>query len=317
MPSWLTGIGSVPSGDDSALTATGVCAPLHPDFIKDGASFLTGTESVLTAATPDPCELLPPIIPDGFLWLNNKLSPDGLMVKDGSNRVSNWINQFTGVHAAVNALAESSPGVPMPVGEWPVWAPNLQNGLPGMVWSQPASTHLHGNYPLGTTNKPTADNAPVTILGVVRVADAIGGMMLTLRLNNDDLECGVFKRTLLGGTFQIPMSSSQDGNGVIFGHGLTPDVYDFTGQTLVVSYTFFGGGIAPIVRFNGAVVSLYSVDTTLRPYLGESGYSVGYCNANFNSIWRGNIFEILGYLGTDTAVRTAAEEYLNAKWAVY
>ncbi len=316
MPSWLTGQGSVLSGNDSALTATGVCAPLHPDFIKDGASFLTGQESVLTATTPPACELLPPIIPDGFLWLNNKVSPTGLMTKDSSNRVSTWFNQFTGPSAAVDAKSEQSPGVPTPVGQWPVWTEALQNGLPGMAWSQPNSTHMHGLYVPGTFNKPTADNAPVTILGVVRVADNIGGMMLTLRLNNNDLECGLFTRG--GGAFQIPMSSAQDTSGTIFAAGANvPIVYDFTGQTLLLSFTYFGGGISPIVRINGVTKQLFTPSTSLIAYAGNSGYSVGFCNANFNSIWRGHIFEILGYLGTDAAVRTAAETYLNTKWAVY
>lgn len=67
MPSWLTGTGSVETGNDSALTATGVCAPLHPDFIKDGTSFLTGQESVLTATTPPTCESPGECLPEGTL----------------------------------------------------------------------------------------------------------------------------------------------------------------------------------------------------------------------------------------------------------
>ncbi len=284
----------------------------RPDCQPDGHQTADGHATIARPSCFD--ELLPPIVPDGFLWLNNKVSPTGLMTKDSSNRVSTWFNQFTGIHAAVDAKSEQSPGVPTPVGQWPVWTPATQNGLPMMAWSQPNSTHMHGLYVPGTFNKPTADNAPVTILGVVRVADNIGGMMLTLRLNNNDLECGLFTRG--GGAFQIPMSSAQDTSGVIFGHGLVPDVYDFTGQTLLLSFTFYGGGIGPIVRINRATRSLYAVDTTLIGYAGNSGYSVGFCNANFNSIWRGFIGEILGYLGTDVGIRTAAENYLATKWNI-
>jgi hypothetical protein len=319
MPSWPTGQGSVGAGEDSALTADGVCAPLHPDFIKDGASFLTGRESVLTAAQPDPCgELLPPITPDGFLWLNNKLSPTGLMTKDGSNRVSTWVNQFTGVSAAVDATSEDAPGVPEPVSQWPVWTPTQQNGLPMMAWSRAAFTHMHGHYPLGTFNKPTADGAPVSILAVVRVSNPnpTGGMFLTLRRNNDDLECGLYNYGGPSG-YQAPMTCAQQNKGVIFGHGLTVDIFDFSGQTLILAYQYFGPGIRPVIRINGVAPSLYQVDTNLVAYTGDSGYSVGFCNAVFDEIWDGYIGEILGYIGTDAATFAAAETYLNAKWAVY
>ncbi len=258
----------------------------------------------------------PDINTDGFLWLNNTVaSPATMMTKDGSNRVSTWFNQVTGPHAAVDSKSEDSPGVPTPAGQWPVWTPATQNGLPMMAWSLAAFTHMHGLYVPGTFNKPTADNAPVTILAVVRVADNIGGMALTLRLNNNDLECGLFTRG--GGSFQIPMSSAQDTAGVIFGHGLTPDVFDFTGRTLLCEWVFNGGGVAPQIYINGVLQSLYSVDTTLQAYAGNSGYSVGFCNANFNSIWRGFLGEIIGYLGTDATRRVGARTYLNAKWRVY
>jgi hypothetical protein len=59
MPSWLTGTVSVETGSDSVETAFGECAPFPDEMIKDGASYLTGTESVLTAAQPPDC-LTPP-----------------------------------------------------------------------------------------------------------------------------------------------------------------------------------------------------------------------------------------------------------------
>ncbi len=230
MPSWLTGSGSALTGNDSALTATGVCAPLHPDFIKDGASFLTGSESVLTATTPPACEEPhPPIVDDGFLWLNNKVDPAGLMVKDGSDRLTTWINQFTGPHAAVDSQSADAHGVPIANSQKAVWTQNVQNGLPGMLWSRAAFTNQNAIYPDGTLNKPTADNEPVTILAVVRPFDLQGGHVLTLRLNNVDCEF-MLEHYQPAPTYQQPMSAAQDVQGVLFEEGLI----DYSNQTLLI-----------------------------------------------------------------------------------
>jgi len=265
------------------------------------------------------CEEAAPPLEDGFLWLNNThASPPSMMTRDGSNRVSTWFNQFTGVSAAVDAVSEDSPGIPTPVSQWPVWTPGVQNGLPMMFWERAQFTHMHGHYPAATFNKPTANGAPVSILAVVRVSNPnpTGGMFLTLRRNNDDLECGLYNYGGPGG-YQAPLTCAQQNKGVIFGHGLTVDIYDFSGQTLILAYQYFGPGIAPIIRINGAPRSLYQVDTNLVAYTGDSGYSVGFCNAVFDEIWDGYIGEILGYIGTDAATFAAAETYLNTKWGVY
>lgn len=57
--SYLTGKLSVLTGQGSTPTATGVCAPFPGIFLTDGASFKTGTESVLTATTPPKCSCTP------------------------------------------------------------------------------------------------------------------------------------------------------------------------------------------------------------------------------------------------------------------
>ncbi len=54
--SFQTGVGtSVETGTGSAETATGVCAPAPGLWLTDGASFVTGSESVLTATEPPAC----------------------------------------------------------------------------------------------------------------------------------------------------------------------------------------------------------------------------------------------------------------------
>ncbi len=258
-------------------------------------------------------ELLPPIIDDGFLWLNNKLDPTGLLVKDGSNRATLWINQFTGPHAALDSPSKDSNGVVLPVGQWPVWTPGAAggNGLPGMLWSRAAFTNQNTAYPPGTLNKPSADNAAVTILAVVRPFDLQGGHVLTLRLNNLDCEF-MLEHYGPNPAYQQGSSAAQDAQGTLFDIGLI----DYSNQTVLVDWTFYGPFLRPDIFINGTLRPLLAPGTTQAGYAGVSGYSVGFCNAVFSRNWNGYIFEILGYLGTDTTVRAAARSYLARKWGI-
>ncbi len=54
--SYKTGQLSVKTGQGSALTASGVCAPFPHKFLTDGASFKTAKMGVLTATTPPSCD---------------------------------------------------------------------------------------------------------------------------------------------------------------------------------------------------------------------------------------------------------------------
>ncbi len=256
-------------------------------------------------------ELLPPINDDGFLWLNNKVDPSGLLVKDGSNRTSLWINQFTGPSAAVDSPSQDAHGVALPVGQWPVWTPGAQGTLPGMLWSRAAFTNQNAIYPNGTLNKPSADSAPVTILAVVRPFDLQGGHVLTLRLNNLDCEF-MLEHYGPNPLFQQGSSAAQDAQGTLFQQGLI----DYSNQTVLVDWTFYGPFLRPDIFINGTLRPLLAPGTTQAGYAGVSGYSVGFCNAVFSRNWNGYIFEILGYLGTDTTVRAAARSYLARKWGI-
>lgn len=315
MPSWLTGTVSELTGNDSVLTGAGVCPPFPDEMIADGASFPTGvTDSVLTATTPPACGPAPPDPedPDGFLWLNNLANSTGLVVKDGSDRVTNWINQFTGIHAAVDSESQDAHGVPLsPNTLWPVWTPNAQNGLPGMLWTRAAGTNMNGTYPGGTLNKPSADGAPITIFAVVQSFDIQGGAILTLRLNNPDFETMMWLYGPAPG-FQQGSSSAQDANGTLFDDG----IINYANQTILVDWTYYDAVTPMEIFVNGVQRPLYS--TGLQPaYSGVSGYSVGFCNAIFSRNWNGYLYEILGYLGADSARRTETRAYLNDKWSIY
>lgn len=239
------------------------------------------------------------------------------MTVDGSNRTVKWINQFPPLLDADN---NDSFGFTLPVGQWPVWTPNVRNSLGAMMWSRAAHTNLNHYYPDPGPPRPTDNNEPVMLLAVVGVADNIGGNVLTYRFNNNDLEFGLFTRA--GGAYQIPMSNAQDAVGVVFGHGSTVDVYDFTGQQLLCDWSYFGPGIAPEIGIDGTLKSLYQDGLTMQGYGGNSGYTVGATNANFNSIWNGPIMEILGYrfgtfanmIANYASVRADARGYLARKW---
>jgi hypothetical protein len=166
-------------------------------------------------------------------------------------------------------------------------------------------------YPPGTFNKPTANNAPVTILAVVRSFDLQGGHVLTLRLNNLDCEF-MMEHYGPAPAFQIPMSAAQDVQGVLFNDGIV----NYSNQTVLIDWTFKGGGVVPDVFVDGTQRPLLPPGNTMGAYAGVSGYSVGFCNATFNRNWNGYLFEILGYIGQDVGVRAAARTYLARKWGI-
>ncbi len=308
MPSWLTGSGSALTGNDSALTATGVCAPLHPDFIKDGASFLTGNESVLTATTPVPCNEPPGFDRGGLFWYK----ADAGVTKNGSNQVSLWADQWPNHY---DMSPQDSGGTIAGVGQWPVWTPNLQNGLPGLIWT-PCYGCFNGTlmqhiFPNGTLNKPTADDAPVTILAVAAMTDLRGGVIMTFRMNVLDYEVGMRQN----GLYQLPVSNNGDAPA---GYSLTQN---YVGQgAILMDWEYYGQAGVPKARVNVNAVArsfLAGSIESLVAYNGVSGFSIGYRNANLQYSWPGPIYEIIGYLGTDPATITEARAYLNEKWAVY
>lgn len=294
MPSWITGTVSVQTGNDSVPTAAGVCPPFPDEMIKDGASFPTGgTDSVLTATTPPDCDVEPtPWEEDGFFWVKSYGGTDQF-IKDGSNRVSKWINQFP---PDIDPEAVNDTGVPLPNVERPVWTSVVPGASRSMFrWNKTAGpvtsvgTNLNKIYPPSTLNEPTADGAPVTFYAVVMFLDSAGGNVVTLRLNNADCEMG-YRR--YDNAESIPISSAQDGHAYF-----TPRI-DYSNQLILLKWEYNGGSPASAPKFyvNGVQIAMSS-SQLIQNYTGISGMTIGHCNASGNESPDAYFGEILGYRG--------------------
>lgn len=261
----------------------------------------------LGIGSPDPT--------DGFLWLRGDTNSAEYLTANGSNQVSLWQNQFP---PAISPEAIDVQGDPLPTAEWPVWHPDIQNGLGAVRWTRANGTNMNKVYPEGTLNQPTNDGEPVLVVAVVRPTDMYGGMVMTLRMNGTDCE---FSNRYYNPAplYQCPMSSNRDNDGVLW-----TSFVDYTDQTLLMDWMFFGGGIVPDINVNEVNRELLAPATTMLNYTGLAGYSIGFNNATFAGWWEGYIMELIAYrFGTYAyavanyeARRRRARLYLKAKWGL-
>lgn len=233
---------------------------------------------------------------------------DAGVTKNASNQVSKWADQSGN---GLDVTPVTSFGGLLATSQWPVYTTNVINGLPGLLYSHAAVTAMQHLYDAGTLNKPTADGAPFMALALVKMASLFGGYVVTLRLNDFDLEFGMRKTNLfLIGNCQIPVSSAQDS-----GAKIVQPVIDYTGLPLAMDWQWFGASSNPqaAARINTSQLrwaSAYASNSS--NYSGESGFSIGYCNAN-NEALDGYITEVIAYAGTDSATLAGARAYMNKR----
>jgi hypothetical protein len=301
--SFPTGTWSVPTGQGSVATATGVCAPFPGQFLTDGASFTKGPSTVATACPIPACEWNPN--DDGPLYW---FSGDVGVTMNGANQVSNWADRT--VHKW-DVQPVTADGTLTGTAQWPVFTPNIVNGLPGLYFLADGggfnSTLLQHLYPSGTTGLPSPDNAPVMVFAIVKFTTNNAGTVNVMRLTGDDLEFGM-RRNVRWYNTNSPMSTAQDDNHIL----TVPPFTDYTGQSLMIDWQFFGPkqlGFDPqgATHINGTFLPIYNEAPAgakgLGEYFGNAGFSIGYCNAAFGSgnsanAMTGYIVEVLAYLGT-------------------
>lgn len=259
----------------------------------------------------DAINLAPPAGP--LFWFK----ADAGVTANGSNQVNLWKDQ-TPNHFDVIPI--DNLGNPAGTANWPVFTPNVVNGLPGLLWNGAPGGVGSGTYlqyvpnpSLPPPNVPTVDDAPVTVLALVHALSFNGGVVFCMRLRNQDLECGMRLAHIFGiGATQIPISNSQDVG--TWKNTLTN--VDYTGLDVVMEWRYYGAAANPqaAVFVNGVNIPFnLGTSDTMSGYSGQSGFSIGYCQAvdgTNNTTWNGYITETIGYLGTDDATAVAARKYL-------
>lgn len=309
--SFLTGVGSEPTGNDSVLTAAGVCAPFPGQFITDGASQLTSRfQTVLTAAQNFCGPILPPnIVAKLVYWFK----PDVGVTQNGSNQVSLWKDQSGN---ARDILPQNSLGSLRPTSQWPVFTPSVfPSGLAGMTYVKgigPNTGTLMTWVPPGNPpNQPTADGAGVTMLGfgmATGIDGPNGGVFATLRLTSFDLELGyrVGSQPTLG-TCTFYVSTNADHNAF-----LDLGAVSYNNQVIVLAAEYTGATAIPsFLLINGVQHTMTGTpDTGLANYSGNSGFGIGWIPSVDAGHFPGKLGEQMCYLGVNRADTLAANKYM-------
>ena len=301
---------SVAAGGDSALSATGVCAPAPGLFITDDASTTGAASSILSATSPLPCNGPQPPAPgaDGLYWFK----ADAGVTHDGLSRVSQWNDQFPN-HWDVTPI--DAFGVIGPPGTWPVFSNALAdqiNGLPVLQYRNASTMSLQHNFFAGCSNFPAASlpaavGVPVSVFASLRVKGPDLGIIVTHRLNDDDLELGI--RRGVGAEYII--ASQQDAHGLFH----LPQT-DRTGEILAFAF-IFNGSTSATCTINGVPLPLLPAGTPpLGPSTGECGFNIGSIPAVFHAYLQADLLELLAYKGTDAARDAAAYAYIRTRAGV-
>lgn len=245
---------------------------------------------------------LPPPSPPGspLFWYKG----DAGVTMDGFSRVSGWADQ-TANHFDMSP--QNSFGFPLPTGAWPVFTPNVVNGIPGMLYDG-AATALQCLFAPGA-GMPTPDDAPVTVLALVKANSYLGGAVCTLRLSANDLQLGMIYDTPSG--LPGPAAEPIRCRGSKF---IIPPI-DYTNVVTVMDWEWYGSTktVQCACTVNGVPQVIDSRSFTCGAYDGENGFSIGYVSSSYSKVWNGYIVEVIGYLGTDAATITAARNYLNKR----
>lgn len=245
---------------------------------------------------------LPPPSPPGspLFWYKG----DAGVTMDGFSRVSGWADQ-TPNHFDMSP--QNSFGFPLPTAAWPVFTPNVINGIPGMLYDG-AATALQCLFAPGA-GMPTPDDAPVTVLALVKANSYLGGAVCTLRLSANDLQLGMIYDTPSG--LPGPAAEPVRCRGSKF---IIPPV-DYTNVVTVMDWEWYGSTktVQCACTVNGVPQVIDSRSFTCGAYDGENGFSIGYVSSSYSKVWNGYIVEVIGYLGTDAATITAARNYLNKR----
>jgi len=327
--SLLTGATSVLTGNDSVLTAAGECPPAPGLFITDGASRPTGQlATVLTAGNADACGPQPPPTPGIVYWFE----PDRLVTTQGANFAERWgdltVNHF-------DQIAQDKNAAPTPDINRPVFVPNAcPSGWPAFDW---------GNYEVtpdskwlmtiggANPNVPTAPGAARTVICLCKPANMIGGRLVGFRLNAPGfvLACWYIvsafylRQTWMAEDFEADANYMAVGSPIPPFQGTPAPGLDFTDTWVILSWEILANGQAnAYFRLAGDAVSTLlgtyiwntqANDPKIHPDSGVSGFTLGYSDIDAGKSFSGLLAAQLCYLGVDTTLRHAWEDYIAAK----
>lgn len=271
---------------------------------RQGLTWQTGFSEVLghgpsTTSVPAAVVTSPPTN-DMVFWFK---SDAGVSV-DGSNRVTLWADQ--GPHG-YDVASVNTQGNPSANTFWPVFTPNVLNGLPALSFL--ATQYLQKNF-APAINLPLPDNAPLTCIALLKPTAADLGVVCTMRTLNSDLEMGI--RRSFGSEYML--SSDQDHAGLV----VQSVQINRTNQTLILDWEYYGAPNAAM-HINGVSQPLTNVNGNepLVGYNGTSGFAIGYIPAVSGGYMNSLLVEIMVYGGTAPATLASAYAYLQQRAGLY
>lgn len=333
--SMLTGATSVPTGQDSVETAGGVCPPIPGEFIADGASMPTGKlETVLTASSAPLCGPVPPDW-EMIYWFE----ADRLVTMDSSNRVTRW-GDLTPNQFDVEPVDQF--GSPTPVGQWPVWTPNVHpSGLASMDWGSdafPAQGRYLQNLQGASDPLPCAAGAARTTIALLKLGPTgIGGRVVTFRRTTNVIVLSFSINIHLGGLLGKPIYATDATfrTRCVPGGISTPPpdgtnaapttITDYANQSVVVAWVLHAAG-AMDVYVNGTLIPTfaYTFDfgsqsplSLLQPDDGHGGFTLGpSATDGYKMALDGFMGINMCYAGDDLARLAIANAYVMARGGV-